>query len=901
MRDSWYTQSQESVIDHLKTSKAGLTAEEAARRLTEYGRNTLKGKKKTAPLIMFLRQFISPLIYILFAAALVSLATEHYIDAAVIFAVLLLNAIIGFIQEIRAEKAMDALVKLASPRAKVKRNGKISIIPAAEVVPGDILVLEAGDRVAADARLLEISSLKINESILTGESMPVDKHTEMLQENVILAERKNLVYMNTVVTYGKAVALVTETGMSTEIGKIATAMHEIIEEKTPLQQAIDKLSKYIIVIVSSTLILLALAGWIQGLNLLEIFFLVVAAAVSAIPEGLPAVVTVVLTMGMRIMAQHNAVVRRLVAVETLGSASVICSDKTGTLTLNEMTVRRLYVKGRFIEVTGEGYQTSGKFQISGKYIDPAADPDLQTVLRIGAICNDAFLTREETCCSIIGDPTEGSLVVAAAKSGLDKEQLENEYPRIDEIPFQSENQYMATLHAGKQGRIIYFKGAVEKTLSMSRYILKNGEQVPLTHEKKQSLLIANNTLAMDGMRVIAMAYTWPSKDGGSLHEDDLNGKLTYAGLVAMEDPPREEAREAIRLCGDAGIKVVMITGDHKLTAESIARQLNMQPGKVITGNELKLMGDAELSNQVEAISVFARIDPLDKLRIVNAFKSGGYTVAMTGDGVNDAPALKSADIGIAMGISGTEVAKEASDMVLTDDNFATIVSAVEEGRAIFSRLRNVIFFLLSTNLGEIFALILSLLIVGKSPLLAVQIIWVNLVTDTTCSIPLGLEPKTGDDLKNPPRHPRVGLIYPGLLLRIAFMATLLGTGVFIVFDWAQQRMSLEEARTLAFCTMVAFEWFRAFNARSDEFTVFKLGLFRNRWLLISIGIAVCLQIAVVYTPFLQVAFGTVPIPGSSWGIAILAGALLFILEEFRKAVAPNLFSFGKWAPVRRSD
>lgn len=900
MEKQWHSLGSDEVLLALSSTRSGLTEAEARARLLQYGPNELKGKKKTPPIVVFLRQFLSPLIYVLLVAVIISFVVGHFIDAGVILGVLLLNAIVGFVQETRAERAMEALIQMAAPKAKVEREGRVKLIPAREIVPGDILFLESGDRVPADARLIEVSNLKVNEATLTGESMPVDKHTEALGGTVPVAERKNLIYMGTIVTYGRATAVAARTGMSTEIGKIATAIEEVKLEQTPLQKNISKVSRYLIGLFLGACGLLIAVGLLKGLGWLEMFLIAVAAAVSAIPEGLPAVVTVVLAVGMRVMANRNAIIRKLVAVETLGSATVICSDKTGTLTLNEMTVRRLYIDGQWIEVTGEGYKPQGEFHRDGKVLNPESEPLLTLLLRIGALCNDALLTREdEERCSIFGDPTEGALLVAAAKAGIDKERLEKTFPRLDEIPFQSEKQYMATLHPRDGGRVVYVKGAVERLLSLSRYLLKGTEVAPLEEADAQAIMQANISMAKDAMRVIATAYVNLPGELEDLKDDDIRGNLVFVGLVGMADLPREEAKEAVRLCGQAGIKVVMITGDHKVTAESIARQLGLPPGKAVTGTELQQMSDAELSRQVEDISVFARIEPLHKLRIVNAFKSHGHVVAMTGDGVNDAPALKAASIGIAMGITGTDVAKEASDMTLADDNFASVVAAVDEGRAIFTRLRNVVFFLVSTNLGELLALILAVLFVGKAPLLAVQIIWVNLATDTAAGIPLGLEPKIGDELKQPPRHPKVGIIFPGLLFRIVFLAVLMSVGVFLIFNWAQARVGLDEARTIAFCTMVAFEWFRAFNARSDEYTVFRLGVFRNRWLLITISTAVVLQMAVIYVPFLQVAFHTVPLGIDKWGIVILAAGSLFIIEETRKVFFPRLFSLGKWKPVQK--
>ena len=899
MQEQWNNLSPDEALEAISSRRSGLSSSEAKARLLRYGPNRLQGKKKTPPAIVFLKQFLSPLIYVLLVAAIISIIVEHFLDAWVIFGVLLLNAVIGFIQETRAEKAMEALMRMAAPRARVRREGGIQSLPARNIVPGDIILLETGDKVPADARIIEASNLKVNESALTGESVPVDKHTRALPGELPLAEKKNLVYMGTIITYGRATVLVVSTGMATEMGKIATGIQEVKPEKTPLQKSISKLSRYIIILFLGVCGLLIVVGLLKGLGWLEVFLLAVAAAVSAIPEGLPAVVTVVLAIGMRAMARRNAIIRRLVAVETLGSATVICSDKTGTLTLNEMTVRRLYIDGQWLEVSGEGYLPEGEFQRDGRAINPHEDPKLTLHLRIGAVCNDAVLTREdESRCSIFGDPTEGALVVAAGKAGMTKEKLEKAYPRLDEIPFQSEKMYMATLHPGDGGRVAYVKGAAEKILALSKYRLKGDGIVPLKEADIQVITQAGEAMAKEALRVIATAYIELPREIEDLEDEDIRGNLVFVGLSGMADPPREEAKEAVNLCGQAGIRVVMITGDHRVTAESIAGQLKLPAGRAITGAELKEMGDEELSEQIEDISVFARIEPLQKLRIVNALKKCGHVVAMTGDGVNDAPALKAANIGIAMGITGTDVAKEAGDMVLADDNFASVVAAVDEGRVIFNRLRNVIFFLLSTNLGELLALILGILFLGKAPLLAVQIIWVNLVTDTTMGIPLGMEPKVGDELKQPPRHPEAGLIFPGLLLRVGFLAAMMSIGIFLVFNWAQARMSLEEARTVAFCSLVAFEWFRAFNARSDEHTIFKLGVFRNRWLVLSVTVAVMLQIAVIYLPFMQAAFHTVPLGMEGWGIALLAGGSLFVVEELRKLLFPRLFSLGKWTPLK---
>jgi P-type Ca2+ transporter type 2C len=892
--ENWYKLSTEQVLEKLGSRISGLTPAEAKERLLRYGNNELQSGKKPSVLLVFGRQFLSPLIYVLLAAAIISLAIGHFVDAIVVLAVLMLNALIGFFQETQAERAMDALMEMAAPKAKVRRDGKTETIQARELMPGDIILLEAGDKIPADARLLEVSNLKVNESSLTGESMPVEKQAGVIEKEAAVVDRENMVYMGTIITSGRAVAVVAATGMTTEIGKIATGLVEIKPEATPLQKNIAKLSRYLVFIFLGVTGLLLVVGLLKGLDWVEMFLVAVATAVAAIPEGLPAVLTVVLSIGMRAMASRNAIIRKLVAVETLGSATVICSDKTGTLTLNQMTVRRLYADGQTIEVTGEGYEPKGQFLAGNRPLNPESEGQLKLLLRIAALCNDAQLIESNGKQGIIGDPTEGALVVSAAKAGMDKGVLQKTYPRLDEIPFESERMYMATLHPEEGRKVAYIKGAVEKVLPACRYLQKGDQAVRLSEEDTAAISGTAAGMAGEALRVMAMAYIELPPETGNLEEGKLTGNLVFVGLAGMADPPREEAKRAVQLCKQAGIKVVMITGDNKITAESIARQLELPEGKTVTGVELAKMSDADLSEEIENISIFARIEPLHKLKIVNAFKSRGEVVAMTGDGVNDAPALKAADIGISMGISGTDVAKEASDMVLADDNFASVVAAVEEGRAIFTRLRNVLFYSLNTNLSELIVLILSILFVGQSPLIAVQILWINLVTDTAGDIPLGLEPKLGDELKQPPRHRGAGLLFPGLFARILTMAILIGAGAFLIFRWSEARMSLEHAQTMAFCAVAAFEWFMAFSARSDEHTILKIGIFRNRALLISISLAVILQLAAVYVPFLQTAFHTVPLGWGDWGVILAASGGLFLLEEARKAVFPKLFSKGKW-------
>jgi Ca2+-transporting ATPase len=792
---------------------------------------------------------------------------------------------------------MNALLKLSSPKAKVKRNGRTEIIQAEDIVPGDVILLEAGDKIPADGRLLEAANLKVNEASLTGESLPVDKHVQPIVQEVSLAERKNMVYLGTAAVYGRASAVITATGMRTEIGKVASALLDIKEEKTSLQKSINRLGKSLLWIILGACIILVILGFWKSLDIVEVFMMAVAAAVAAIPEGLPAVVTVLLAAGMQRMARHNAIIRKLVAVETLGSTTVICTDKTGTLTLNEMTVKKIYADGQYFDVTGQGYQPKGEIQQDGRNVDLVRTPSLQKLLQIGLLCNDSTLSSKDDSYEIIGDPTEGALVVAAAKAQMNKEDFENKFPRLDEIPFQSEKQFMATLHQIGSVKTVYVKGSLEKIMPMASHYLASGKSETLTKAVRKDFLNAAEAMARDAMRVLAIAFTEYPQDSAKLDEDNINGKLVIAGLCGMIDPPREEAKKAIEICKQAGIKVAMVTGDNPVTGQAIGQAIGLEGELNLTGKDLSQMSDEGLRDKIQNVAVFARIEPLHKLRIVQAFKKLGHIVAMTGDGVNDAPALEAADIGIAMGITGTDVAKEASDMILADDNFASIVTAVEEGRAIFNRLRNVIFFLMTTCFGELLVLLLGVLFVGQAPLVPLQILWVNLVTGALIAIPLGLEPMVGDELLYPPRNPSVGLLFPGMILRIATLAGILGTGAFLVFRWTLNHYEIHEARTMTFCSIVIFEWLVAFNARSDVHTIFKLGVFKNRWLVAAISTGIVIQLAVIYLPFMHKPMDTVALRWFEWVIALTPGLFIFFFETFRKIIAPKLYTIGKWQPL----
>jgi Ca2+-transporting ATPase len=891
----WHNLASEEVLSKLDSTRSGLSEEKAEGRLRQYGPNELREKGKTPAIMVFLHQFASPLIYILLAAVLIELLVMHKpTDAAVILAVVTINAIVGFIQESRAERAMEALKRLTVPHAKVLRGGSVSKMAASHLVPGDVILLEAGGKVPADARLIEGAGLSIDESILTGESVPVEKFTAAIGGEAAVADMGNMVHMGCAVVNGRGVAVVTATGMNTEIGKITAQVQEVKPPPTPLQRNVARLGRYIGVLILGIIAALIIIGLLKGYTFKEMFTLAVAAAVSAIPEGLPVMVTVVLALGMGRMARRHAFIRKLPAVETMGAVTVICSDKTGTLTESEMTVRQIYLPGRTIEITGGGYRPEGEFLENGRKLEPRMDEGLLLALRISALCNDSVLKSEDEKYHLLGDSTEGALLVAALKAGLNQETLQKEQPRLAELPFSSEKRYMATLHPCQDGKaIVYVKGSVDRVLAMSRRIHENGVAHELTPEKTAEIEKINLEMASKALRVMALAYADCSPAPEQLAHEHLDRSLTLVGLAGMIDPPRAEAKKAVADCKRAGIKVVMITGDQKATAVAIARELGLPEVEVFTGLELDKLADEQLRDRIERISVFARVEPLHKLRIVKALKSKGYTVAMTGDGVNDGPALRSADIGIAMGIKGTDVAREASDMVLTDDNFASIVAAVEEGRVIFGNIRRSVFYLLSTSIGELFTWIAAILAGIPLPVVAVQILWINLVTDGVCTIPLGLEPKHRNVLEEPPRRAKSGIVYRGMLLRIALVALVMSMGTFFMFRWELPRVGLEEARTIAFAMLVAFQWFNALNARSDQHSLFKLGLFGNRLLVGGIGLAILLQAIVIYAPPLQKVFYTVPLDLGDWGIAVLTAAGVLVVEELRKLVAPRWFSRGK--------
>ncbi len=885
MSEDYHSLEALEVLESFKSSERGLTEEQAQNRLEDFGFNELSKERKVTAVEIFARQFKSFLIVILIFASAISFLLGEITDAAVISSILVLNAILGFVQEYRAERALEALKRLAAPKAKVMREGKEAVIQARQVVPGDIMLFEAGDCVAADARLIEVMNLKVDESLLTGESVPSLKVLEALPEDTPLADRENIAYSGTTATYGRGKGVVIATGMETEFGKIAEHIQKAKEEPTPLQLRLRSLG---IMLGGLVLVICAILFAIEilaGQPILESFMMAVALAVSAVPEGLPAVVTVALALGVRKMSSRNAIVRRLSSVETLGCTSVICSDKTGTLTKNEMTARRIFVNDRFFEITGAGYEPKGEFFKDGNLIDPEKESDLPLLLEIGCLCNHASLGEREDW-SIVGDPTEGALLTLAAKAGIWKDELLKERPITAEIPFDSISKRMTTIHEVDGRRVAYVKGAPEIVLELSSFVHKEGEARKLPIDEKESTLVAVKDMAADALRVLAFAYREiPSAIGFS--SEEIERDLVFVGVVGMIDPPREEVKEAIAKCKNAGIRTVMITGDHELTAQAIAEDIGMleKNGRVVTGVKLDKMSDEELEREVESVVVYARTSPEHKVRVLEALKNRGHIVAMTGDGVNDAPAVKGADIGVSMGIKGTDVTREASDMVLADDNFATIVKAVEEGRGIYDNIRKFIRLLLSTNLDEILLIAGTTLLRLPLPMLPIQILWVNIISDGLPALALSFDPYEKDIMERRPRSPKEGIFHGMLLFVLAAAIVDFLAEMLLVIYWRNTHfVSLARIRTIIFTSTVLFELFFVFNCRSEKHSVFRTNIFQNKKLVLAVALSLMLQLAVIYLPFFQPLFRTVSLNASDWLIilAIASSGLLILPEVFMR-------------------
>ncbi len=884
---NWYSLDVQETCRELGTDPGeGIDGGEAAGRLRDFGPNVLREKPPRSLLSMFIGQMKEILVLILIAAAAVSGALGEWEDSVVILIIVVLNAAIGVYQENKAENALRALKEMTKPSAKVVRGGKVLQVSAAEVVPGDVILLDAGDSVPADARLVEAASLQANESALTGESVPVEKDPAVIEAGQVpVGDRKNMLFMGTTITAGRGRAVVVETGMKTQLGRIAQLLHEAVPEPTPLQKRLGRLGKVLGIAAGVIVALVFSIGLWRGEDLLEMFMVGISLAVAAVPEGLPAVVTIVLALGVTRMSRRRAIIRKLPAVETLGTATVICSDKTGTLTKNEMTVTQIYAAGRLFGVTGGGYAPRGSFfDRDGNEIRPLDDEGLRLLLTGGLLSSDANLEDTGKGHRVIGDPTEGALVVAAAKAGLSREAVAD-YPRLAEIPFDSRRKMMTTFHdLGKSVRS-FTKGAPDVLLDRCTSVLNRQGAAPLDDQTRDRLLAVNSQFASGGQRVLALATRlWPRVPADPSPET-AERDLTFIGFFAIQDPPRPEAKEAVAMCRRAGIRTVMITGDHRETAAAVAGELDiLRPGDgILTGDQLERMGEEELKKAVNSVTVFARVSPDHKLRIVEALKYHGHVVAMTGDGVNDAPALKRADIGAAMGITGTEVAKEASDMVLQDDNFATIVRAVEEGRTIYNNIRSSIQYLLSCNTGEIVAIFSSLLLGLGSPLNPIQILWLNLVTDGPPALALGLERPQKGIMNRPPRRPGESLFSGGVGVRILWQGILIGlmslSAYWLALRWGR---SLEEARTMAFVTMAMSQLVHSFNVRSMDQSLAAIGIGTNRSLLYAFAASTAALLMVVFTPFLRGPFETVLLRPSDWAVVFGLSVVPLVAVEISK-------------------
>ncbi len=888
----------------------GLTQAEADARLHNLGPNELNERPRPGFFRMLLDQFNNFLVIILLIAAVVSLLLGEYIDAIAIMVIVILNAVVGVVQESKAEQSLAALKKMAAPTAQVIRDGHQITIPSRELVPGDVVLVEAGNYIPADLRLIESANLKVEEASLTGESLPVEKvATVVLDKELPLGDRKNSAFMSTMVTYGRGKGIVTSTGMHTEVGLIAYLLQSYESESTPLQLKLDQLAKWLGTACLAICGIIFVYGILRDTNVMtvvnngffaylkaeqkdivELFMTAVSLAIAAIPEGLPAVVTICLAIGMQRMIRRHALIRKLPAVETLGCATVICSDKTGTLTQNEMTVLQGWVSGKRFRVTGEGYNPTGQFVEKESAFNPLRDPDVSLLLHGGLLCNDALLEQTgegkgEVSWRVVGDPTEGALVVAAAKAGLWRKEVEQELPRVQEIPFDSERKRMTTIHksngmAGQAAKlcfscppiVAFVKGAPDIVLDLCDCVFENNTRVPLSDGKRKEILEAITDMAGQALRVLGVAYRPLDGMPDTCNSDTVEKELTFIGLLGMIDPARPEVKEAVKVAKMAGLKSVMVTGDYKDTAVAIAREIGLLTpgGKVLTGAQLDKMSEEELAADIDKLDACCRVSPQHKTKIVDAFKARGHVVAMTGDGVNDAPALKRANIGIAMGITGTDVSKETADMVLTDDNFASIVSAIEEGRVIYSNIRKFVYYLISCNIGEILIIFLAMLFGIPIPLRPVQLLLLNLVTDGAPALALGLEKGDADIMKQPPRPAKEPVINWEMQVGTVVQAVVMTAAVLLNYYWALKQYPghVERAQTIAFTTLCMSELLRAFTARSEHYGIFSIGLFTNRWMLWAVGGSGLLVILAVYVPFLRPFFDTTSLGLTDWVVMV---------------------------------
>jgi cation-transporting ATPase F len=894
---SWHQLEAEKVVRLLDVElRTGLTAMEVKRRQGKYGPNRLTAQKRRSEWVRFLLQFNAPMLYILLAATVITAFLREWVDASVIFGVVLVNAIVGYLQEAKAEKAIEALGKMVLTEASVRRNGDKMRVPSEQLVPGDVVLLQSGDKVPADLRLFHVRDLQVDESPLTGESVPVEKHADALALDTILAERTNLAFAGTHVTYGQAEGVVWAIGDQTELGRIARLVFDAVSLSTPLTRKIAYFSKILLMAILGLAALTFVVGVWRGDSLVAMFMAVVALTVGAIPEGLPAAVTITLAIGVSRMARRRAIIRKLPAVETLGSTTVICSDKTGTLTENQMTVQRVYAGGQMFEVTGGGYEPQGEIRRDGQPVTVAGDRALLECLQAGLLCNDSQLVRNEGRLTVQGDPTEAALLVASQKAGLPETELNSRHPRLDVVPFESEHQYMATLHGSHEGgaNLIYVKGAVERLLESCITVLQaDGAEMKLDQEAVHRLA---DEMATQGLRVLAFARRTVRPEQRQLTHGDVASGLTLLGLQGMIDPPRAEAIAAVRKCQTAGISVKMITGDHVLTAKAVAGQVGLKGARcsktelvAVLGRDLDRLSDAELSAVAERAVVFARVAPEQKLRLVRALQTRGHVVAMTGDGVNDAPALKQADIGIAMGLAGTDVAKGAADMLLTDDNFASIEAAVEEGRNIFDNLTKFIVWTLPTNFGEGLVILAAVFLGAALPVLPVQVLYINMATALLLGLFLVFEPKEGDLMERPPRDPKMPILTGSLIMRIGLVTCLILAGAFGLFLWEQQRgATLAEARTTAVNVIVMVETFYVFNCRSLTRSMFAVGVVSNAWLLAGVAVMMASQMVITYVPLANRLSHTVPLPWDVWMRIVAVGAMAYAVVEFEKWIRLRL-------------
>jgi len=911
----WYNLNIEDIFKSLSSRPEGLTPEEAEERLTQYGPNELTEEKKTSIWELVAEQFKSTLIIILLAAVVISVGLgvisyepgaglpEEITDAIVIFAIVVACVVLGVIEEYRSEKALAALKKMAALTATVIRDSVDVEIPAREIVPGDMVRLSTGDRIPADLRLVEAANLRTEEASLTGESTPIDKTTEAIAGiEVAIGDRRNMAYSGTTIAYGRGKGIAIGTGMKTEFGKIATMLQEVEKEQTPLEKNLDKIGKWlgyvclgVVAIVVALVLIRSLisSGGITGRTILQMFIWGVSLAVAAVPEALPAVVVISLSIGVQNMVKRHVLVRRLAAVETLGCTTVICSDKTGTLTQDQMTVRQIYTSGKLVSVGGVGYEPKGKFQLNGQALDVSKDMAIQILMKIGTLCNDTKLVSTDGIWDIKGDPTEGALIVVGAKAGILQEEANIRLPRADEIPFSSERKRMTTIHNTPAGKVAYSKGAPEIILESCSHILTDTQEKPLTEKDKAQVLSMATQMAGDALRVLGMAYR-PLPETLACKEDSETG-MVFVGLAGMIDPPREEAKGAIQLCEKAGIKLVMITGDHKITAMAVAKELGiLKKGIALTGAELDKLSDKEFEEDVEDVEVYARVSPSHKLRVIEAFGKNGEMVAMTGDGVNDAPALKKADIGVAMGITGTDVSREAAAMVLTDDNFASIVAAVEEGRGILQNIKKYLTYLLSCNVGEVLIMFIAGLVGMALPLVAIHLLLVNLTTDGLPALALAVDPKDPDIMGQPPRDPKSSIFSKNMLVTIGAIGVTMAATMIPMFIWKMTEQGgswadvnnplLAEAQTMVLSTMVMFELFTALACRSEIHSFFKLGPLSNMWLIYANLSSLALLFVIMYVPVLQSPFHIAPLQLEDWLRIVPISLSGFVIVEILKLI-----------------